>query len=217
MDRFFSIFGKIILGTLLLSLILGAGYYIGHSKIIQPSLKETPSPAVSEKQTIPTTAPSLPAGTKPTSVPAKKTLTGGLSDATAFSNYSVDVPLGWSDKKDITPGVIDKLTLSKGAYSLSIYQAAMGGGMCLYPEDTPFDGPSQKFTHYVDLLNTPLLFRRSWNDDAKNGIQSYVICQKTSDAYGSPTTFGAISYQTPEQPDDTILEEMDTILASLKK
>ncbi|MBP9719462.1 MAG: hypothetical protein KBD46_03250 [Candidatus Levybacteria bacterium] len=215
MDRFFSLFGKIVLGTIVLGIILGIGYYVGHTKIIQPTLKLTPTPQAM-MQSKAQVSPSTVTITQPTTqVANKKTVTGGLESGTSFSPYSLQIPDGWSEKKDVTPGVIDKLTLSNGDYSLSIYQAAIGGGGCRYKGD-PEQMMSQTFGNYVDITNNNEQYRRSWNDEGKD-MQSYTICQKGTDTYGAPTQFGAISYTTPKNVDTKILSEMDEIVASLQK
>lgn len=217
MDRFFSVFGKIALGAIALGIILGLGYYIGQTKIIKYASIPTPmleNPKVSNKpQLSPTTSEKKT--TIATPIPAKKTLNGGLSSGTSFSTYSIQVPTGWTDKRETTPSVLDKVTLTKEGYSLIIYQAAIGGGGCIYKGDPP-TAMSQSFNNFVDITGTAGQFRRSWNADANTHI-SYTICQKGSDYYSSITQFGKIDVVSPNPADDATLGEIDSIIASLKK
>jgi hypothetical protein len=219
MDRFFAVFGKLILGAVLLVAVLGAGYYVGTHKII----KQLSSPSSPTQTPLTNSAHAAPTFT-PTSTPlpsqavTKKTIQGGLESGTSFKKYTLQIPHDWIDKKDDTPGVADKLILSKGAYTIVITQAAMGGGGCLYKGDSD-SMMAQRFSDFVDITAPAGALRRSWNTDTDfTKIQTYTICQKGEDAsFGSPTSLGAISYQTPKNPDEGMLSEMDTIIASLQK
>ncbi len=220
MEKLFGILGKLLTGTIFLAIVLGAGYYIGSTKYKKTSV--TPSPTTSQvarhtqaaQKVTPTQTP-IPSPS-PT-VSSKKTISGGLSGATSFSDYTVQVPNGWNDKKESTPGVIDKLILSKGDYVVSVYQAAIGGGGCLYPGDADAI-MAQKFTDFVGINGQENQYRRSWNKDNSKSTISYTICQKANDnSYGSPTKFGAISVQSPNPGDESTLAEIDSIIASLQK
>lgn len=211
MDRFFSVFGKITIGTVVLILILTAGYYIGTHKnelgidiTPTPSLPQammTPSPAVAKTTSTPNTAPS-----------------GTTISAGSTNPYSISIPTGWTQNREQQADIqLDKLILNKNGYTLSIYQAPMGGGVCLYDGDPAFQGPSQSFSQYLDIKGTPFLMRRSWDIDPQKAQQIYTVCQKTQDLYGTITTFGSISYETPKNADEKILVQMDAIVASLKK
>lgn len=219
MDKFFSLFGKVILGALLLTLVLGAGYYIGHTKDIPGSISSTPSPTKEkatkkENKKAANTALETPTPTQA----EKKTVSAGLwGKDTAFGPYTIQIPNGWSEKRETTQGIIDKLTISKDNYSLIIYQAAFGGGGCTYKGE-PEQMMAQTFANYVDIAGKNAQFRRSWNEEQNQSTISYTICQKGNDtSYGSPTGFGAISAQSPKPAGAATLSEIDSMIASLQK
>lgn len=215
MDRFFAIFGKVLLGIILLTAVLGAGYYIGTAKNKpEPTPVITPTKAITLVTTIPTKeASSTPS---PTAMEEKKILSGGLSSGTSFKKYTIQVPSGWTDKKEGTPEVIDKLTLTKEDYSFIIYQAAMGGGGCIYKGDPPTQ-MAQSFGNYVEINGTAGVYRRSWNTDVNTHI-SYSVCQKGNEnSFSSATIFGKVDVVSPSPADEKILAEIDAMIASLKQ
>lgn len=214
MDKFFSMFGKILIGALLLTLVLGAGYYIGQTKNIPASVNPTPAPLLKQQKTTQNTPTKIPIPSEA----EKKTVSAGLSGTdTAFGPYTIQIPSGWSEKKESTQGIIDKLTISKDNYSLIIYQAAFGGGGCTYKGE-PEQMMSQTFSEYVDISGKNAQFRRSWNEEQNQSTISYTICQKGNDtSYGSPTGFGAISAQSPKPAGAATLSEIDIMIASLQK
>lgn len=199
----------VVLGTLLLS----GGYYFG-TQTTKPEEKMVP-------QTAPTATPteSLPSPTITTTSQKTKTVKGGLSGETSFKPYTIQVPEGWVDAHETTVAAsIDKLTLTKNGYSLIIYQAAVGGGGCLYPGDKPTEMAST-FTDFAPITATDAQFRRSWNLP-ENGAKviSYTICQKAPDnSYGNVTGFGVINAVSPNPANAVVLAEIDNMLASLKK
>ncbi len=219
MDRFFSLFGKIVLGVLALAIILSTGYYIGQTKIIKHTIKPTPTPLIHEITKAKAETPSSPSpktSLMPSQAPYSKTISGGLAKGTSFTTYTLQLPAGWTDKRETTPEIIDKITLSKDTYSVIIYQAAIGGGGCIYKGDPPAQ-MAQNFTDFVDISGNGGQFRRSWNTSNNTHI-SYAICQKANDnSYGSITQFGKIDVVSPDPADESILKEIDGIIASIKK
>lgn len=215
MDRFFAILGKVLLGIILLVAVLGAGYYIGTAK---NKTDLTPSPTASPT-TIPqiTTLPSLiPSPTPSPTTTETKIISAGLKTGTSFKPYTIHVPKGWNDKKETTPEVIDKLTLTKEDYSLIVYQAAIGGGGCIYKGDPPKQ-MAQSFGTFAEIQGTAGTFRRSWNTDVNTHI-SYTICQKGNEnSFSSVTEFGKIDVVSPSPADEKILSEIDAMIASLQK
>lgn len=206
--NFFAIFGKIMLGVVIVGLLLFGGYYLGTRNNKTPKISITPTPAQTMEKTISPTSQTTPIS--PTKA-STKTIKGGLTnDSTSFKPYSVEIPTGWTDVRDTTD-ITDKLTISKNGYSLTIYQAPFGGGGCLYKGD-PDTPMAQSYTDYVQIAGTNTQYRRSWNT-----VGQYTICQKhpSENSYGSPTTYGAISAKSPSPADSTIMAEIDGMIASL--
>lgn len=206
---FFTILGKLFLFLLLaLSLLLG-GYYLGSKKNSETLVPPTPTLTTSPTETLPS----------PTSASqTTKAVKAGLSGTTSFLPYSIDVPGGWTDARETTIAAgIDKLTLTKNGYSVTIYQAPMGGGGCLYKGD-PEKEMAQRYTNYVDINGKNGQYRRSWTESAGQAI-TYTICQKSTidSSYGNSTAFGAISVVSPNPATTVMLAEVDGMIASLIK
>ena len=213
----FPIFGKITLALICTLLIFFGGYVFGK----QTKQTSPPAPSPSKEAMKQPTETVIPSPTI-TIIPSSKTKTvkAGLADSTAFKPYSIDVPDGWTDVHENTQTAnIDKLTLTKNGYSLTIYQAALGGGGCLYKDDPPAE-MAEKFTDFSGVTGKSGNFRRSWNQDGTPvKTIAYTVCQKstTENSYGSITTFGRIDAISPNPADTTIINEIDGMIASLMK
>lgn len=206
MSKFFEIFGKITLLLIVLSLFIYGGYYLGTRNKITPKVTEKISEKVDDIPTSPT--------------PVKMTttlLTAGVpkSSGLSFDEYSVLVPETWTSKKESQTALDEKLTLEKEGYTISIFQAATGGALCLYKGDADFEGPSSKFDYFVELTSKDgRVLRRSGE---KNGT-AFTVCQKSPDgSFQQPTNYGHISIKLPSAWDDDGLLEVDKIISSLKK
>ena len=143
-----------------------------------------------------------------------KIVSGGIL---VFSKYSINIPSGWSYTKEAAPAgdiALDKLTITKGSYKISLYQAATGGAGCLYPGDPEVEGPSYRYTSFTDLTtSTGEKLRRG----GTAGGSGFTVCQRQSGSWGQPTEFGHISVASPASPSATTLVEIDLILSSLSK
>lgn len=135
-----------------------------------------------------------------------------------FNTYTLDVPNDWKYTKEAAPSgdvASDKLVLTKGAYTISIYQAATGGAPCLYPGDADVEGPSSRFTSFTELTTqTGDILRRSVAQGSSSG---FTVCEKQVGGYGQPTAFGHIAISSPTNPSSTMLAEIDSILSTLRK
>ncbi|HEX8931733.1 MAG TPA: hypothetical protein VF810_01100 [Patescibacteria group bacterium] len=209
---FLAFLRKLLLWLIFGLILLSAGYYLGAKNFIQPTPTPTPTPTTvvsSPTQVIP--SPTL-------TFQKTKTVKAGLSGGNFFTTYSVDIPDGWIDARETTIAAgIDKLTLTKNGYSITIYQAAMGGGGCLYPGDKPAD-MSQTFSKFATINGHGGQFRRSWNEPGGAATISYTVCMQGADkSYGVLSPYGVINVVSPNPPDTSILAEIDGILASIVK
>lgn len=134
-----------------------------------------------------------------------------------FNKYSLELPQGWTHTKEGAPSgdiELDKLTLSSGAYTITIYQAATGGALCLYPGDPDSEGPSSRFTSFTEITtSTGEKLRRG----TSQGAAGFTVCEEQAGNWGQPTSFGHISITTPSSPAVSKMLEIDSILTSLKK
>ena len=228
MDKFFAVFGKIVLVLLVIGGIAYGGYYLGNTGKIsignntKPEAVTTtnPTPIYSDENPI-ATAPSSITLT-PTKAMTKKSISAGVAadSGLSFGPYTIQVLDGWSVKHDFDKAAPnDTLTLTKGEYQVKIYQAATGGSKCVYAGDPPFEGPSQMYKEYVAVTGTTYTYRRSPSTaTVPAGKAGFALCMKAPDGgYGQPTSFGHISYVTPISPDEGILQDMDAMIGSLTK
>lgn len=207
---FFALLGKLFLFLFICTAFLGGGYYLGIKNAT--TIPPTPSPTLHT----PTTPTPIPPSPTPVSGDTK-TVKAGLSGSTAFIPYTIDVPAGWTDARETTIAAgIDKLTLTKNGYSITIYQAPMGGNDCIYTGDKPTT-MAQRYTDFVNINGKSGQYRRSWNQSNGQSI-TYAVCQKAADdSYGTVTTFGLINVVSPNPANSGILTEIDGVLASLVK
>jgi len=174
----------------------------------------------------PTTTPPTPTTTTETPItisPASKVqvlsyTSTKLKDNSA-SAYTVSYPGDW-EKDTKRDAISDTLTLKKGEYSITIYQAPMGGSGCRFKGDAPSE-MSQDYTtkEFVEVKAGEITFRRVPITAGNPPIPTYTFCESnptTKGSFGSPTTFGAITYTVPATQDEVILSQMDSIIASLK-
>lgn len=190
---------KIFLPIIILLIILGVGggaYYIGRQDA-------APTPTSTSVITTPSPTPS----------PKKKVTAGG---AVSFATYTILLPDNWTATQEHDSKTdIDRLTLKRDGYEIRIFQGATGGAQCLYPGDQEAEGPSGKYDTFVTIMTQDgVTLRRS----GTAGSTGFTLCQKQPDGiYIQPTSFGHISYLLPTNFDSSVLSEMDTIIASLKK
>lgn len=211
MDKFFAGFGKIILVLLVLGGVGAGAYYYGQKKY---SPIATPTPEES---------PTSTSSASPSATPiAKKTVEGGVpkSAGLSYDLYTIEVPVDWTVSKDTSGYAYEKLTISKGQNQLTIMQGATGGALCLYPGDPDFEGPSSRFTKFVELKTKDgrILRRSSTDDPPYQGKVGFTVCMKTDQGdYNQPTMYGHTGYSLPANFDNQVLLELDAMVASLKK
>lgn len=220
MDKFFVVFGK---ATLVLLIVIGVafGAYTLGRTTPKPSIK----PGAASTTAAPT--PTMDPGLRPESLPEgfvpSKTVEAGLGPESglSFTKYLLIVPGDWIvDHKTTNEGTwVDTLTLTKGAYQIKIFQAATGGAICLYPSDTPMEGPSSAFNTYVEITTADgEKIRRSTTEKTSGTSKGYTFCMKSSyENFQQPTIFGHMSLKTPLTPEPEILSQIDTMISSIKR
>jgi hypothetical protein len=206
MQKFFEIFGKIVIVIIILGSLTYAGYYLGTKS------NDTKKPIATNDSDNATTEP------KPVqTITPFVEVSGGVSKSVglSFDQYTISIPNEWTSKKESQTTLDEKLILEKDGYSISIFQAATGGALCLYKGDADFEGPSSKFDYFVELTSKDgRVLRRSGE---KNGT-TFTVCQKSPDgSFQQPTNYGHISVKLPSAWDDDGLLEVDKIISSLKK
>ena len=202
---------KLLVGFLILVVIALVGFlaYDLGTKSANPAqntntAQNTPAPVASQSPT-----------SEPTFSPAPNTQTVTAGGILVFAKYSLNIPSGWTSNKEVTQ-YSDMVTLTKEGYKITIYQAAGGGGGCVYPGQPPQE-MAQTFTSFAEITDpNGFVFRRGPSEGTPN---SWTVCQRnaTDGSFGFPTNFGNITFTTPASPSNLTMAEIDGILASLKK
>lgn len=206
---------KYLITILITALVVGAGA-VAYFKGWVPTLSFNKPQAVSTSTSNePTATPEVVTPSASPSAGFTRVKSGGIL---VFNAYTIDVPTDWTYSKEGAPSgdiVSDKLIIKNGVYQISIYQAATGGAPCLYPGDSDVEGPSSRFTSFVEITTaTGDKLRRGV---AQGSTSGFTVCELQSGGYGQPTAFGHIAIASPVSPTSAILNEIDSILASLRK
>lgn len=217
MDKFFSVFGKIVIILAVVGAVSYGMYTYGRTSLAPVSTPGSVSPTAET-----TPDPGLQPEKKPESAKITTKINAGLGadSGLSFTKYTITVPEDWTPNHTTTnEGTwVDTLTLTKGPSQLKIFQAATGGGMCLYPGDADFEGPSSRYDSFVIITTVDGITLRRGTTTATNGTtKGFTMCQKGTETYGQPTVFGHMSLTTPSGPDTSLLTEVDAIVASLTK
>lgn len=192
---------KYLVGILLTIVILLTGtvaYLAGRQNVVpSPTPTSTPIP----------TSTSSPL---PTAKPLQTIKGGGIL---SFPKYSLQASTDWVSVREQGQDN-EKITLTNGVYSLSITQGGFGGSICLYPGDPDQEGPSGRYSSFIELTTkSGDKLRRSTPQTGPG----FGICQLTQYGWGEPTLYGAIGLKVPAVPTPEMLQEIDNILLSLTK
>src|SRR3989304_49422 len=131
----------IILLLVIAVLVGGLSYLAGRTGILNLSFGPTASASPS-----PISSPLASSG--PTQKPTKVVSGGGVL---SFPKYTITVPTDWTQSKEIPGPDSEKITVQKGEYSISITEGGFGGAVCLYPGDPDSEGPSARYTSYIEI------------------------------------------------------------------
>lgn len=204
MDKFFSFFGKLVVGVLIVGALVGGGYFLGTGKFTPPTYSPPAAVTTAPPAETPTPAPTI----------AGQTVAGGGLSGTSFVSYTITVPQPWTVKKEENAGITQKVTISRGQYAIAIYQAPTGGSVCVYPGDPAADMSSQ-FGPYVTIRDASgNEFRRAPPAGNSGG---FTLCQKGPSLFGLPTIYGHVTYAVPAESDPATIKEMDAIFATIRK
>lgn len=221
MDKFFSLFGKLVLVVLILGGISYGAYTYG--KMTSPEAKPTAASTTAAPTSTPSIDPGLMPEKKPETTGTMTTAVSaglGAESGLSFTKYQMTVPSTWTPNHITTnEGTwTDTLTLTKGTTTLKIFQGATGGAMCMYPGDPAFEGPSSSYDSFTVITTADNITLRRGTTITNNGTtKGYTMCQKGTDSYGQPTVFGHMSLTTALNPDAALLTEVDAMISSLKK
>ena len=219
MDKFFAAFGKIALILALITTVGFGSYFLG-----QKSKVKTPKEIVTKNQGE-LTVDIIPSSGEVTVIPTSNALKTALAGVDknaglSYSQYSISFPASWTELREAQTANDDKLTLEKEGKKISIFQGATGGAMCLYSNDPDFEGPSSRYDNFSEIKTQDgtILRRGGTIAKSKDGSTGFTFCQENSEGkYGQPTMYGHISASIAGELDSKDLDEIDAIIASLKK
>jgi len=209
-----SKFRLVIIIFLLILFLVPSGLFLYLKFFSSPAatpVAATPSPVASSQSPSPT----------PVNL---KTFTSEKLKGISFSGFDISYPDTWIAKEDRSEKAsTTKLTLVKGDYAIIIQQGPFDGGLCAYTDadvpqgEVPF--LDKRDFPYFDLKTDVGNLRRDKEVASGSGEIGYAFCQENaseSGTFGSLTSVGAISYGGPAKWTNGILEEMDSIIKSLK-
>lgn len=206
----------IVVIVLLLGLAGAAGYILKGSSQTNNQTALQPSATPSTQTTaIPTQTISQTASPSPTLALISYTSTQLANNG--LKAYSISFPPAWV--KTVThDATSDTLTLTQNGYSISIYQAAYGGGGCTFSGDPQPMSEDMRNKPFVDIMSGIGQLRRYQADAAqsKPGMVTFGFCQSTDGtSFGKPTSVGMITYQVPQSYAASFLTDMDAIIKTL--
>lgn len=209
MEKFFSIFGKVVLAAIVAGALAGGGVYFG-TKVNKQNITQ-PQPQDQNTAQTPQTVSNNPAS------PAEpRANTVSVAGRAPFSSFVITVPQGWAQSQT---QIADrtKVTVSNGDYQLVVSQAAGGAASCVYPGESGGDF-SSPFNQFVAISGPGGQYRRATQQGSStSGQQTYMVCQKKDSGFSMPSEFGYITYLTPENPSTSTLSALDAMVASIKK
>jgi hypothetical protein len=149
------------------------------------------------------------------SAPAGKTVSAGIKTE-YFTPYTIVAAPGWADTHESDPSrPFDKLTLTRGDYSLNIVQAGAGIEACIFGGAPTPTGIAQLWQEYptgVSISGVSAQYMRGTSDG-----KLYIVCVEQGSGFASMTPFGGIMYTVPSPADPATLAEMDGMVASLRQ
>lgn len=147
------------------------------------------------------------------SAPAGKTVSAGIKTE-YFVPYTIVVAPGWTvTHESDSSRPLDKLTLTRGDYSLVVYQAGSGIEACIFGGAPTPIGEAHLWQEYptgVSISGASRQYMRGTTDG-----KLYIVCEKKDSGYLSVTPMGGIMYTVPNPADPAILAEMDGMVATL--
>lgn len=137
--------------------------------------------------------------------------------------YSIQYPNTWTPK--VLRGTFgqnekyDQLLLSKGKYEILIYQAPADLIPGCYFKDTVAEIPNKDLRSitYTQIQSEIGLLRRYATTINKQGMIEFAFCWSSDGtSYTAAYRYGMVTYYLPKNYDQSVLEEMDSILKTIK-
>lgn len=210
--------GRILIVVAIILLVVVVGLVVVSALINNHTINYPNSAPVDDQTPIITSAPVQTSSDTSDTTGWQSYTTQQLANSSLIP-FVVKYPAGWSVKLSGDYKAGYSLALSKGSYMITIAQGFFGGATCTFSGDVPAGGLSKDLTgvETTDIDGTISLLRRYVDSSNKNSAKVvYSFCSSTDSAtFTELTPIGRITYSTPANPDDTTLQEMDSILANI--
>jgi len=215
MDKFFSLFGKLVLILVVIGVVLLGGYYLGKKYTFFQANNTTVSSISPTNSALQVTSAASPTINQTQADPHVAIYGGGISP---FNKYLMSGFKTWTKTVDHSSS-LDKMTLTFGSYQLTILQAALGGSGCTFPGQS---GSEMSVILSAPVANIVMFdgstYKRGQADTGTNpGKATYTVCQGSGNQYSTITSFGVINYVVPLNPDTQTVAMMDAMVSSLQK
>lgn len=133
----------------------------------------------------------------------------------AFPAFRLTHPQSWAVKESSENGTLT-ISIYRNNYEISVYQAPVGGAVCLFKDSPAFQGSSgdlrgKEYTEFTS--KNGLVLRRYFNQN-QGEKSTFFFCDKEANGpyFNTPTDFGGVSYFVPAKYDINIVKEMDEIV-----
>lgn len=143
------------------------------------------------------------------------TFTSSKIDTLTYPALSLSHPQSWAVKESSENGTLT-VSVYRNNYEIKVYQAPVGGAVCLFKDSPAFQGSSgdlrnKEYTEFTTKSN--LVMRRYFNQN-EGEKSTFFFCDKESEGpyFTTPTDFGGVTYFVPAKYDINIIKEMDEIV-----
>ncbi len=144
-----------------------------------------------------------------------RTFTSSTVDGLAFGAFTFSHPQSWAVSESSENGTLT-VSIYRNNYEIKVYQAPVGGAVCLFKDSPAFQGSSgdlrnKDYTEFTTKSN--LVMRRYFNQN-EGEKSTFYFCDKEAEGpyFTTPTDFGGVTYYVPAKYDLNILAEMDKIV-----
>lgn len=223
-SNIFIILGKLFLGLVIVSLLVGIGFYLGQLYSIDKTAnKDKPIAQI-------TTSIQPEANNLKVSPTGKQAIQKQiLSFKIEGKNYSLEAPKDWTVSQESDNATTDT-TISNGESALIIRSNFATEGIPCGFKDAPLSA-SEMFPNPADYSydtyfefqgNQGQIYRRvNITANPSAGKSFFAICEKRQESYSQPTSFGFVTYEVPYSNNPEINSEetiklLDSILSDLK-
>ncbi len=133
----------------------------------------------------------------------------------SFPAFRLTHPQSWAVKESSENGTLT-ISIYRNNYEISVYQAPVGGAVCLFKDSPAFQGSSGdlRSKEYTEFTSKNGLIMRRYFNQNQGEKSTFFFCDKESDGpyFTTPTDFGGVSYFVPAKYDVNIVKEMDEIV-----